>query len=83
MNTATESDRRNGKIDRWERYLKGALVRVDLDTNGNGKPDRWLTYEAGILMDTFLDANEDGQADDPPSQLGKPELGLTKPLIFP
>lgn len=61
------STRRNGKIDRWERYVKGVLVRVDLDTNGNGKPDRWQTYEAGILMDTFLDANEDGQADDPPS----------------
>lgn len=61
------STRRNGKIDRWERYLKGALVRVDLDTNGNGKPDRWQIYEAGILMDTFIDANEDGNADDPTS----------------
>lgn len=61
------STARNGKIDRWERYVKGALVRVDLDTNGNGKPDRWQTYEAGILMDTFIDADEDGQADDPPS----------------
>jgi hypothetical protein len=61
------STKRNGKIDRWERYRKGVLIRVDLDTNGNGKPDRWMTYEDGILMDTFLDANEDGQADDPPS----------------
>lgn len=61
------STRRNGRIDRWERYVKGALVRVDLDTDGNGKPDRWQIYEAGILIDTFVDANEDGQADDPPS----------------
>lgn len=57
------STKRNGTIDRWERYEKGVLVRVDLDTNGNGKPDRWMTYDGGIMMDTFLDANEDGQAD--------------------
>lgn len=58
------STKRNGKIDRWELYLKGQMVRVDLDTNGNGKPDQWMTYEEGILMDTFIDANEDGQPDD-------------------
>lgn len=61
------STKRNGVIDRWERYEKGVLLRVDLDTNGNGKPDRWMTYEDGILMDTFVDANEDGKADGPPS----------------
>jgi hypothetical protein len=61
------STRRNGVVDRWERYEKGVLVRVDLDTNGNGKPDRWMTYEGGIQMDTFLDANEDGKPDGPPS----------------
>jgi hypothetical protein len=61
------STKRNGKIDRWEHYEKGVLVRVDLDTNGNGKPDRWQTYEGGILMDTFIDANEDGRPDGPPS----------------
>ena len=57
------STKRNGIIDRWERYDKGVLVRVDLDTNGNGKSDRWMTYQDGILMDTFVDANEDGKAD--------------------
>jgi hypothetical protein len=62
------STKRDGKIDRWERYEKGVLVRVDLDTNGNGKPDRWMTYEDGILMDTFIDANEDGKPDGPPAQ---------------
>jgi hypothetical protein len=62
------STKRNGKIDRWERYEKGQLVRVDLDTNGNGKPDRWQTYEDGILMDTFIDVNENGQPDGFPSR---------------
>jgi hypothetical protein len=61
------STKRNGIIDRWERYEKGVLVRVDLDTNGNGKPDRWMTYEDGILTDTFIDANEDGKPDGPPA----------------
>lgn len=61
---AEVSTRRNGKIDRWEHYVKGQLVRVDLDTDGNGKPDRWMTYEDGILMDTFIDADEDGQPDE-------------------
>ena len=60
------STKRNGRIDRWEQYVKGQLVRVDLDTDGNGKADRWMTYEEGILMDTFLDADEDGQPDGPP-----------------
>lgn len=60
------STKRNGKIDRWERYEKQVLIRVDLDTNGNGKPDRWMTYQDGIQMDTFIDANEDGKPDDPP-----------------
>ena len=46
------STRRNGKIDRWEHYVKDALIRVELDTNGDGKPDRRMTYEDGILMDT-------------------------------
>lgn len=58
------STKRDGKIDRWEQYVKGQLVRVDLDTDGNGKADRWMTYEDGILMDTFIDADEDGQPDD-------------------
>ena len=62
------STKRNGKIDRWEHYVKGQLVRVDLDTDGNGKPDRWMTYEEGILMDTFMDADEDGRADGPPTR---------------
>jgi hypothetical protein len=57
------STRRNGVIDRWERYVKDTLVRVDLDTNGNGKPDRWMTYEDGIQIESFLDSNEDGKAD--------------------
>ncbi len=60
------STKRDGTIDRWERYENGQMVRVDLDTNGNGKPDRWQTYKDGILMDTFVDANEDGKADGPP-----------------
>lgn len=57
------STKRNGQIDRWERYEKGILVRVDVDTNGNGKPDRWMTYEDGIQMETFIDTNEDGKPD--------------------
>jgi hypothetical protein len=60
------STRRDGKIDRWERYENGKLVRVDLDTNRNGKPDQWMTYEEGILMDTFFDVDEDGKPDGPP-----------------
>jgi hypothetical protein len=65
--TVEMSTKRDGKIDRWERYEKGVLVRVDLDTDGNGKPDRWMTYQDGILMDTFIDANEDGKPDGPPT----------------
>jgi hypothetical protein len=60
------SSKRDGKIDRWERYVNGQMIRVDFDTNGNGRIDRWQTYQDGILMDTFVDANEDGKADGPP-----------------
>lgn len=60
------STKRDGKIDRWEHYIRARLTRVELDTTGNGKADRWMTYEDGILMETFIDADEDGKPDSSP-----------------
>ncbi|GMV22940.1 MAG: hypothetical protein AMXMBFR57_28890 [Acidimicrobiia bacterium] len=57
------STRRDGRVDRWERYEQGLLVRVELDTNGNGKADQWQTFTDGILDATVIDANEDGVPD--------------------
>ncbi len=37
------STKRDGKVQRTELYEKGALVRVDADTDGNGAVDKWET----------------------------------------
>ena len=40
---------RDGRIDRWEDYEDGLLVRVGEDTDGDGAADVYSTYEDGIL----------------------------------
>jgi hypothetical protein len=51
------------KIDRWEYYEGGAVVRTEEDTNGDGRPDKWETYEAGALKTAAFDENGDGRPD--------------------
>jgi antitoxin component YwqK of YwqJK toxin-antitoxin module len=51
------------KLDRWEWYEGGALVRAEEDTNGDGRPDKWETYEAGAVKTAALDENGDGRPD--------------------
>jgi hypothetical protein len=51
------------RIDRWEFYEHGGLVRVDEDTDGNGRIDRWETYENGGLATAAMDETGDGIAD--------------------
>ena len=51
------------KIDRWEFYDAGGLLRAEEDTNHDGKPDKWDTYEAGILKSVAFDDSGDGVAD--------------------
>jgi antitoxin component YwqK of YwqJK toxin-antitoxin module len=51
------------KIDRWEYFEKGALARVEEDTDGDGKVDKWETYADGALTTASLDENKDGKPD--------------------
>ena len=51
------------KIDRWEYYENGVLVRAEEDTNGDGKPDKWETYEGGAVKTASMDENFDGRPD--------------------
>jgi antitoxin component YwqK of YwqJK toxin-antitoxin module len=51
------------KIDRWEHYEGGVLVRAEEDTNGDGRADKWETYEAGALETAAFDENGDGRPD--------------------
>jgi hypothetical protein len=41
----------DGRIDKWETYQAGALVRMDLDLSGRGTPDRRLVYGANGSLD--------------------------------
>jgi hypothetical protein len=41
----------DGRVDKWEQYRNGALVRMDLDLQGRGKPDRRLVYGADGSLD--------------------------------
>ena len=51
------------KIDRWEHYEAGGLVRAEEDTNGDGRADKWETYENGILKTAAMDEDKDGIPD--------------------
>ena len=51
------------KVDRWEYYDAGGLIRAEEDTDRNGKVDKWETYEAGALKTAAMDENGDGIAD--------------------
>ena len=51
------------KINRWEFYEGGGLVRAEEDTDGNGRVDRWETYEGGALKSAAMDENGDGAPD--------------------
>ena len=51
------------KIDRWEFYDAGVLVRAEEDTNGDGRVDKWDTYEAGAVKTSAMDENGDGRPD--------------------
>ena len=63
------SARREGAIDRWERYAPGSsggagiLVAVEEDTTGDARPDRWETYEGGALRTVAFDEDGDGRPD--------------------
>jgi hypothetical protein len=52
----------DGRIDKWEQYAAGALVRMDLDLSGRGFPDHRLTYRPdGSLERTDVDTAGDGR----------------------
>ena len=51
------------KIDRWEFYEGGNLVRAEEDVDRNGRVDRWETYVNGALESTAMDENGDGRPD--------------------
>ena len=52
------------RIDRWEFYEEGRLVRAEEDVDRNGKVDRWETHDGnGGLKTAALDEDSDGRAD--------------------
>jgi hypothetical protein len=51
----------DGRVDKWEYYEQGALVRMDLDLTGRGAPDRRFLYRAdGSLDHVEVDASGSG-----------------------
>lgn len=57
------SEQDDKKIDRWEWFEAGQLVRVEEDASGDGKVDKWETHRNGALTSVMLDENYDGTPD--------------------
>ena len=51
------------KLDRWETYEQGVLVRAEDDTNADGRVDKWETYAEGAVKTAATDEDGDGQPD--------------------
>jgi len=49
------------KVDRWEYYEAGVLVRAEEDGNGDGRVDKWETHESGALKTVAMDENGEGR----------------------
>lgn len=57
------SEQDESKIDRWEWYEDGLLVRAEEDASGDGRVDKWETYRGGAIVFVELDEDYDGRAD--------------------
>ena len=47
---AEEDASGDGKPDKWETYVNGAIRTASFDENGDGVPDRRLTYDGSTLV---------------------------------
>ena len=57
------SEQDESKIDRWEWYEAGQLVRAEEDASGDGVVDKWETHRGGSLATLMLDEDYDGSPD--------------------
>lgn len=53
----------NGKLDTWEFYEKGALVRTERDKNGDSIIDQWWEYPSPGCPLIHTDGDGDGRPD--------------------
>lgn len=61
--TVTVDTNKDGKPDRWERYLNGAVTLIEVDTNFDGTTDEWIRFENGKVVKVEDDTDHDGKAD--------------------
>ena len=54
---------RSSKVSRKEFFDKGALARIEEDTDGDGRVDKWETYTDGSLSVLALDTQGRGTPD--------------------
>lgn len=57
------SEQDESKIDRWEWYEAGQLVRAEEDASGDSVVDKWETHRGGALATVMLDEDYDGNPD--------------------
>jgi hypothetical protein len=55
------STKRDGKVQRTEFFEKGAIVRVEEDTDDNGAVDKWESYASGALRSVSFDTDGTGR----------------------
>lgn len=53
----------DGRIDQWNIYEQGTLVRKERDLDFNAKPDLWVYFEKGKLARKERDQDGDGKID--------------------
>jgi len=58
--TISDTDH-DGRIDTWQHYESGEMVRVEQDRNRDGNVDARLGYSAGKLVRVVLDRDGDGR----------------------
>jgi hypothetical protein len=50
LDRSEEDTNADGRPDKWETYMNGAVLTAAFDEDGDGKPDRRFTYEGGTLV---------------------------------
>jgi hypothetical protein len=57
------STRRDGHVQRIERYERGTIATADEDTDGDGRFDKWEHYEGGRITSVAFDTARRGVPD--------------------
>jgi hypothetical protein len=61
MQEADEDTDGDGRPDKWETYVNGAVRTVAFDENKDGRPDRRFTYQGAVLVQVETEPDSSGK----------------------